>query len=43
MPRGRSTFTKRQKELLQELESGAKVDNKPQKESLMDKVKDMFS
>ena len=36
-------LTKRQKELLQELETGSSVVNKPEKESLMDKVKDMFS
>ena len=42
----RSDYEKfsRQKELLQELESGgASVDNKPEKESLMSKVKDIFS
>jgi molecular chaperone DnaJ len=36
-------LTKRQKELLQELETGSSVENKPEKESLMSKVKDMFS
>ena len=36
-------LNKRQKELLQELETGASVSNKPEKESLMSKVKDMFS
>jgi molecular chaperone DnaJ len=36
-------LNKRQKELLQELESGASVDNKPEKQSLISKVKDMFS
>jgi len=36
-------LTKRQKELLQELETGSTVENHPEKESLMSKVKDMFS
>jgi molecular chaperone DnaJ len=36
-------LNKRQKELLQELETGASVDNQPEKQSLMSKVKDMFS
>jgi len=35
-------LSKRQKELLQELETGISVDNKPEK-SLMNKVKDIFS
>ncbi len=37
-----SKLTKRQRELLQELEAGSSVENKPEK-SLMSKVKDMFS
>jgi molecular chaperone DnaJ len=36
-------LTKRQKELLQELEADSSVDNKPEKQSLMSKMKDMFS
>lgn len=35
-------LSKRQKEILQELESGASINNQPEK-SLMSKVKDMFS
>jgi len=35
-------LTKRQKELLQELETTAKVDNQPLVRSLLGKVKDMF-
>jgi len=37
-----SKLSKRQRELLQELEAGASVENKPEK-SLMSKMKDMFS
>jgi molecular chaperone DnaJ len=37
-----SKLTKRQRELLQELESIAGVENKPQRRSLLGKVKDMF-
>jgi molecular chaperone DnaJ len=36
-------LNKRQKELLQELETGSSVDNQPEKQSLMSKMKDMFS
>lgn len=36
-------LNKRQREILQELEAGASVENRPEKHSLMDKVKDMFS
>ncbi len=35
-------LSKRQKELLQELETTAKVDNQPMMRSLLGKVKDMF-
>ena len=35
-------LNKRQKELLQELETTAKVDNQPLVRSLLGKVKDMF-
>jgi molecular chaperone DnaJ len=35
-------LNKRQKELLQELETTAKVDNQPMMRSLLGKVKDMF-
>jgi molecular chaperone DnaJ len=35
-------LNKRQKELLQELESTAKIDNQPVMRSLLGKVKDMF-
>jgi molecular chaperone DnaJ len=35
-------LTKRQKELLQELQGTVQVDNKPEKSSLFSKVKDMF-
>jgi molecular chaperone DnaJ len=37
-----SKLSKRQKELLQELETTAKVDNQPMMRSLLGKVKDMF-
>jgi molecular chaperone DnaJ len=37
-----SKLSKRQKELLQELETTAKVDNQPVVRSLLGKVKDMF-
>ena len=37
-----SKLSKRQKELLQELETTAKVDNQPMTQSLLGKVKDMF-
>ncbi len=37
-----SKLTKRQRELLQELASDGKVENAPEKSSLMDKVKDIF-
>jgi len=36
-------LNKRQRELLQELEGSTKIDNKPQRRTLMGKVKDMFS
>jgi molecular chaperone DnaJ len=36
-------LNKRQRELLQELESTTKIENKPQRRTLMGKVKDMFS
>ena len=36
-------LSKRQRDLLQELEGTAKIDNKPQRRTLMGKVKDMFS
>jgi molecular chaperone DnaJ len=36
-------ISKRQRELLQELEGTAKIENKPQRRTLMGKVKDMFS
>jgi molecular chaperone DnaJ len=36
-------LTKRQRELLRELEEGAAVENKPERASLFDKVKDIFS
>ena len=36
-------LNKRQKELLQELESGSSINNQPEKQSLMSKMKDMFS
>jgi molecular chaperone DnaJ len=38
-----SKLTKRQKELLQELEAGATVENHPEKQTLMSKMKDIFS
>ena len=38
-----SKITKRQRELLQELEGTSKIENKPQRRTLMGKVKDMFS
>jgi len=37
-----SKLSKRQKELLQELETTAKVDNQPMMRTLLGKVKDMF-
>jgi molecular chaperone DnaJ len=37
-----SKLSKRQKELLQELETTAKVDNQPMTRSLLGKVKNMF-
>ena len=37
-----SKLSKRQKELLQELETTTKVDNQPMMRSLLGKVKDMF-
>ena len=37
-----SKLSKRQKELLQELESTAQVDNQPMMRTLLGKVKDMF-
>jgi molecular chaperone DnaJ len=37
-----SKVSKRQKELLQELESIAQVENKPQRRSLLGKMKDIF-
>ncbi len=37
-----SKLSKRQKELLQELETTAKVDNQPMVRSLLGKMKDMF-
>jgi molecular chaperone DnaJ len=37
-----SKLTKRQKELLQELETTARIDNQPMMRSLLGKVKDMF-
>ena len=37
-----SKLNKRQKELLQELETTTKVDNQPMMRSLLGKVKDMF-
>ena len=36
-------ISKRQRELLQELEGTLQVENKPQRRSLMNKMKDMFS
>jgi molecular chaperone DnaJ len=36
-------LTKRQKELLQELEAGATMENNPEKQSIMSKMKDIFS
>jgi len=36
-------LTKRQRELLQELEGTTKIENKPQRRTLIGKVKDMFS
>ena len=36
-------LTKRQKEILQELEAGSSVENSPEKQTLMSKMKDMFS
>ena len=35
-------LTRRQRELLQELEAGQPIENKPQRRSLLSKVKDMF-
>ncbi len=35
-------LTRRQRELLQELESGSKVDNRPEERRLLDRVKDIF-
>jgi molecular chaperone DnaJ len=37
-----SKLTKRQRELLEELEGIAKVENKPQRHSLLEKMRDMF-
>jgi molecular chaperone DnaJ len=37
-----SKLNKRQRELLQELETTTKVDNQPQPRSLIGKVKDIF-
>jgi DnaJ-class molecular chaperone len=36
-------LSKRQRELLQEMESLTKIENKPQPRTLLGKVKDMFN
>jgi len=36
-------LNKRQRELLQELETGSRIENRPQRRSLLGKVKDIFS
>ncbi len=38
-----SKLTKRQRELLEELQSLTQVENKPQRRSILGKVKDMFN
>jgi molecular chaperone DnaJ len=37
-----SKLTKRQRELLQELEGTAHIENRPERRTLLGKVKDMF-
>jgi molecular chaperone DnaJ len=37
-----SKLTKRQRELLEELDQNSKVDNRPERRSLMSRVKDIF-
>jgi DnaJ-class molecular chaperone len=36
-------LTKQQRELLEQLDELTKVENKPQKSGILDKVKDMFA